>query len=66
MMKPPPTPMIDDRKPMAAPSPSTGMTLTKSFDARNRIFSGSRWIQLCWPGFFSVGATSRRETAAWR
>ena len=31
------------------------MTLTKSFEARKRIFSGSRWIQLCWPGFFSVG-----------
>ena len=31
MMKPPPTPMMDARKPIAAPSPSTGMTLTNSF-----------------------------------
>ena len=63
MMKPPPTPMIDDRKPMPAPSPRTGMTLTNSFDARKRIFSGRRWIQLCWPGFFSVGAAPPRVRA---
>ena len=50
---------------MPAPSPRTGMTLTNSFEALNRIFSGSRWIQLCWPDFFSVGAAPAR-LAAWR
>ena len=34
------------------------MTLTKSFEARKRIFSGRRWIQLCWPGFFSVAGVA--------
>ena len=60
MMKPPPTPMIEDRKPIAAPRPSTGMTLTNSFEARKRILNGSRWIQLCWPDFFSTGAAPLR------
>ncbi len=46
---------------MPAPSPITGMTLTNSFEARKRIFSGRRWIQLCWPDFFRVGAAPSRE-----
>ena len=48
------------RKPMPAPRPSTGMTLTKSFEARKRIFSGSRWIQLCWPGLLQRRRRRRR------
>ena len=46
--------MMEARKPIAAPSARIGSTLTKSFEARKRILSGSRWIQLCWPGLRSV------------
>ena len=61
MMKPPPTPMIAARKPTAAPSPRTGMTLTNSFEVRKRTLSGSRWIQLCWPGLRSCTVVPPRE-----
>ena len=52
--------MIAARKPIPAPSASTGSTLTNSFDVRNRIFSGSRWIQLCCPDFFRLGGMPER------